>query len=94
MRPKPFSAACAIASTAAGSATSASTATALPPAALISRDDGVGLRLVGTHVHHHRRAAGGKMQRDGAADIAAGAGDDGDLAGEFVVAAHDIHLPP
>ena len=55
--------------------------------------DGVGFRLVGARIHHHRRAGGGQLARDGAADIASGAGDDGDFAGEFVAfslsAAHE-----
>ena len=46
--------------------------------------DAVGFRLVRTHIDHHRRAGGRQLQRDGAADIAPGAGDDGDFAGEFV----------
>ena len=57
-------------------------------------DDGVGFRLVGARVHHHRGAGGGQMQRDGAADIAPGAGDDGDFAGEFVAVRHEPQLPP
>ena len=37
------------------------------------------------HVDHDRGAACGKLQRHGAADAAAGAGDDGHAAGEFLV---------
>ena len=51
-------------------------------------DHGVGFLLVGARVHHHRRAGGGKLLRDGAADIAPGAGDDGDFAGEFFPFSH------
>src|SRR5450759_2450417 len=44
-------------------------------------------------------AGGGELARDGAADIASGAGDNGDfarkfLAGECVAVSHDFQLPP
>ena len=55
--------------------------------------DAVGFRLVGARIDHHRRAGGGELARDGAADIASGAGDDGDFAGEFVAIAHDVIYP-
>ena len=48
------------------------------------RTTAVGLGLVGARVDDHRRAALRERQRDGAADIAAGAGDDGDAAVEFL----------
>ena len=48
-------------------------------------DDALGLGAVAPHVDHHGAAAGGKLQRHGAADAAAGAGDDGDAALQFLV---------
>ena len=46
--------------------------------------DGVRLGAVAARVDHDRGAALRQRQRDRAADIAPGAGDDGDLAGEFL----------
>src|SRR5262249_41694365 len=46
--------------------------------------DGVRFGTVAPRIHHDRRAAFRKRQRDGAPDVAAGAGDDGDLAREFL----------
>ena len=50
--------------------------------------DAVGFRPVRAHVHHHRRTGLRERQRDGAANIAPGAGDDGDFAGKFLVVSH------
>ena len=47
--------------------------------------DGLGLGAVAARIDHDGRAALRQRQRDRAADIAPRAGDDGDLAGEFVV---------
>ena len=47
--------------------------------------DGFRLGAIAAHIDHDGRAALRQRQRDGAADVAAGAGDDGDLAAEFVV---------
>ena len=46
--------------------------------------DGFRLGAVAARVHHNGRAALRQRQRDRAADIAAGAGDDSDFAGEFL----------
>ena len=46
--------------------------------------DGVRLRAVAARIYHNGGPAFRQSQRDRAADIAAGAGDDGDLAGEFL----------
>ena len=56
--------------------------------------DGVGFRFVRAHIDHHRRAGLRQRQRDGAADIAPGAGDDGDSwPASSLSIAHDV-LPP
>ncbi len=88
MRPKCLSAASASAAAVFSSATSPSTATALPPAASISRTTPSASALFDAHIDHDRRAGLCERQRDGAADIAPGAGDDGDFAGKFLVVGH------
>ena len=93
MRPKRLTAACAIASTAAGSATSPSTAMALPPAASISRTTSSASALFERTLTTTDAPACANCKRDGAADIAPGAGDDGDFAGEFFVC-QPLQLPP
>ena len=64
----------------AGSETSPIAASALPPAASISRHDRVDRRLVGAPVHHDRRAVLRQRQRDRATDILARARHERDLA--------------
>ena len=100
MRPKCFTAASAIACTAAASATSPIWTSALPPDSLDLARDGLGLGAVAARIDQDGRPAVRQRQRDRAADIAARAGDDRDLAGEFavrhvrplhVMAGHDRH---
>ncbi len=43
-------------------------------------DDVIGFGFVRARIHHHRCAGLGKLKHNGAADIASGAGDDGDFA--------------
>jgi hypothetical protein len=45
-------------------------------------DDGIGLGLIGAGVDDDRGAILRQLQRDGTADVTAGAGDEGDAAGE------------
>jgi len=45
--------------------------------------NGVRLRAIATRVHHDGRATIRERKRDRTADVAAGAGDDGDFAGKF-----------
>ena len=51
---------------------------------------GVGLRAIGSRIDDDRRAAGCQFERDRAPDVAPGAGDDGDAAGEFVIRSHQL----
>ena len=60
---------------------------------LYFRNHGVGFRLVGAHIDDDGSARLRQLQRDGAADIASGAGDDSDfsfkfLAGKFFAVSH------
>src|SRR5262249_17032805 len=52
----------------------------------------VGLRFVRAHIDNNRSAGVRKRKRDGPANIAAGAGDDGNFACEFLVLSHDPRL--
>ena len=52
--------------------------------------DGVRLGAVAARIDQNGRAALRQRQRDRAADVAPGAGDDGDLAAEFVAASHGL----
>jgi len=90
MRPKCFTAASAIACIAAASATSPMLTRALPPAASISRATASASARFAARIDHNGRAAFRQRQRDRAADIATGSGDDGDLADEFVIARHAL----
>src|SRR5438132_949749 len=47
-------------------------------------NDRVRFRAIAARIYHDGRAAFSQRQRDSAADIAAGAGDDGDFAREFL----------
>ena len=80
MRPKAASAASAIACTASASATSPICDHRLAAGRLDLARDGLGLGAVAARVDKDGRAAVGQRQRDGAADVAPRAGDDGDLA--------------
>ena len=79
-RPKRSTVAATAASTVLGSRTSAASPTAADAALGRRRGDGVGVG-VGARRRHHRGARRGEPQGAGAADPAAGAEDDRDLAG-------------
>ena len=61
-------------------------------------DDAFGLGAVAPHIDHDGTTAGGQFQRHGAPDAAAGAGDDGHAAGEFLfchsVDPNPLHVIP
>ena len=61
---------------------------ALPPAAFDLADDGVRFRAVAARIDHDGGTAVSERERDGAADIASGAGNDGDFAREFLCHAY------
>ena len=80
MRPSFFSAAPATRGRAFSSATSPTTAIALPPIPR-SRRRRLGFGVVRAHVDDDRGAARGQRHRDRAADVAPRAGDERDAAG-------------
>ena len=81
-RPNASTAAAMSAAAASGSATSAIVTAARPPALADLLRHGLGLRVRRARVHDDGRAGARQLERDGAADVARAAGDDGDAAGQ------------
>ncbi len=93
MRPKFFSAASASATADLVVTDVTKNGDCLPTGLLDLADDAVGLGLVRPHIYDDGSAGFGQRQCDRTADIAPGAGDDGNLPGEFFAFSHETSSP-